>query len=84
MTTDKQRLIRAGWINLVQDVESGYWHGLHRGQGGYWLGHNLLGKRRDEWVHDDDIDRALRFLAGVHAANKAAATAANYTVWGDA
>lgn len=65
--TEKQRLTLEGWRNLTYCVRDGTWHGLFRGQGGWWLCHDLLGERRDDWHDDERVDQALAELAEIEA-----------------
>lgn len=84
MTTEKQRLIDLKWRNPTQDPVDGTWHGMWPGQGGWWLCHDLLqvnGKRRDEWFHDEDYQRALDFLAALKVSHRFTLTAED---WGQA
>lgn len=78
--TEKQRLTQAGWINLVLEMKTQQWHGLRRGQHGHWLGHDLLGKVRAEWIPDEDYELGLRRLQQIEESNKVSAAV---LVWGD-
>ena len=83
MKTDKQRLTQEGWTNLVQDLRDGTWHGMYRGQGGYWLGRDLLaslGNRRDTWYDDDDYQDALNILESIKITHK---FALGFADWGN-
>ena len=52
MTTDKQKLIDAGWQSPTMDVTDGKWYGIKYITGpcfGYWFGRDLLGKALHDW-----------------------------------
>lgn len=52
MTTDKQKLIDAGWQNIAQDVTDNKWYGIKYVTGsacGYWFGKDLLGEALHDW-----------------------------------
>lgn len=77
---EKQRLTLAGWINLVLEAKTQQWHGLRRAENGHWLGHDLMGKVRAEWIPDDDYTLGLRRLQQIEESNRAAEAV---LVWGD-